>query len=136
MKPHENIPAAAPDPKDRDKLRIWQINQLSAVRRLKENPDYLLVLPPRLDDLISRFHDSMCDPAKTGEALEFARARYLAARSLHHLLDNLEVALESAIKAEPQEPDKTTPPVDKTIAISYGGWFDSLVVPPQPTNPA
>lgn len=136
MTPHDNIPAAAHDPKDRDKLRIWQINQLSAVRRLKENPDYLLILPPRMEAMKAHFHDSMCDISKTGEALEFARARYLAARSLHKLLDNLEVALESAIKAEPQEPDKTTPQVDKTIAISYGGWFDSLVVPPQPTNPA
>ena len=128
MEAHQNTPSAEPDPKEKEKLRLWQLAQLAAVRNLKKNPDYLLILPPRLEAMKAHFHDSMCDIAKTGEALEFARARYLAARSLSGLLDNLESALDSAIKADAGK-DKSPADVDKTFAFTYGGWFDSPVVP-------
>ena len=131
MSAHQNTPDAAPDPKAKEKLRLWQLAQLAAVRRLKENEDYQLIFPPRLEEMVNHFHDSMCDPSKVGEALEFARARYLAARSLNKLLDNLESALDAAIKAEPTEKTPDKEDVDITIAFSVGGWFDPSVTPPK-----
>jgi hypothetical protein len=74
-----------------------QIEELDAVKRLRSNRDYRSLVQSMLDEQVQEAHAAILNPETTGARLEFARARYVAARELAHYLADKEAALSSVI---------------------------------------
>ena len=80
-----------------------QINALERVRRLLSNDDYQEELGKYFQQLHDNAHAQLCSPTTTGSQLEFARARYVAARDLLNYLRDRESALQKIIKSKQNE---------------------------------
>jgi hypothetical protein len=77
-----------------------QIATLESINRLIENEDFQKQLVPYFQQLFDNSHAAIMNPETTGAGLEFARARYVAARELKTYLSEKETALEKAIKTK------------------------------------
>jgi hypothetical protein len=75
-----------------------QIATLESINRLIENEDFQKQLAPYFQQLFDNSHSAIINPETTGAGLEFARARYVAARELKTYLHDKKTALERAIK--------------------------------------
>jgi len=75
-----------------------QIATLESINRLIENEDYQKQLAPYFQQLFDNSHSAIINPDTTGSGLEFARARYVAAKELKSYLHDKKTALEKAIK--------------------------------------
>lgn len=75
-----------------------QIATLESINRLIENEDYQKQLAPYFQQLFDNSHAAILNPEITGAALEFARARYVAAKELKTFLHDKKTALEKVVK--------------------------------------
>ena len=80
-----------------------QIATLEGINRLLENPDFQQQLLPYFQQLHDHAHSALLNPKNTGPDLEFARARYMAAREIRFYLQDRKAALELTIKAKQSE---------------------------------
>lgn len=77
-----------------------QIAALERINRLIDNEDFQKELLPWFHQLHDNSHASLLSPDTTGPALEFARARYVAARDLLNYLRDRKSSLERVLKAK------------------------------------
>lgn len=80
-----------------------QIAALERINRLLANEDFQKELLPWFQQLHDNAHAALVSPDTTGPALEFARARYVAARDLLHYLRDRKNSLERVLKAKQGE---------------------------------
>lgn len=74
-----------------------QIAALERVNRLLDNEDFNKEMLPWLQQHHDNAHAVLLSPETTGPNLEFARARYVAAREILFFLKNKKQALEKVI---------------------------------------
>ena len=80
-----------------------QIAALERIKRLLDNDDFQKELLPWFQQLHDHAHSAIVNADTTGSALEFARARYVAARDLLNYLRDRKNSLEKVIRAKQQE---------------------------------
>lgn len=77
-----------------------QIEQLDAVKRLRANRDYIEHVQSMLESERDVAHAALLNPDVSGQRLEYARARYVATRTLANHLADKQAALETTIASK------------------------------------
>ena len=80
-----------------------QIATLESINRLLDNEDFQRQLLPYFQQLHDHAHAALLNPKNTGPELEYARARYMAAREIRFYLADRKSSLEHTIKAKQSE---------------------------------